>query len=115
MKTSLHPKKIQRTDTALTIEWSNGESYTLDALALRTNCPCAGCREKRGEDIHSKPLTGKKRSLAIIENTIEQETTLERIWSIGSYAIGIRWKDGHDSGIYTYELLRSLKTNQSPT
>lgn len=75
---------------------------------LRRQCPCAECREKRGDDTHAKPLTGKKRSLAIVESSLEQELELQEIWAVGQYAIGMRWADGHDSGIYTFEFLREL-------
>lgn len=27
---------------------------------------------------------------------------------VGSYAVQLRWQDGHDTGIYTFELLRRL-------
>ncbi|MHC4931114.1 MAG: DUF971 domain-containing protein [Planctomycetota bacterium] len=30
------------------------------------------------------------------------------IVSVGNYAIQIRWSDGHDSGIYSYEYLKRL-------
>jgi ATP-binding protein involved in chromosome partitioning len=30
------------------------------------------------------------------------------ISSIGNYAIGIDWNDGHNSGIYSFDYLRSL-------
>jgi DUF971 family protein len=27
---------------------------------------------------------------------------------VGNYAIGIRWSDGHETGIYSFERLRQL-------
>lgn len=103
------PTEIRRTGTSgLAIKWGDGSSSSLSSEVLRRECPCAACKEKRGDTTHAKPLTGKKRSLSIVENTIEQETSLEEIWAVGQYALGIRWADGHDSGIYPFELLREL-------
>ena len=33
---------------------------------------------------------------------------LERVDSVGNYAIQLAWKDGHSFGIYTWEYLREL-------
>ena len=34
--------------------------------------------------------------------------TLKNIEPVGTYAIRFYWQDGHDDGIYNYELLRAL-------
>jgi DUF971 family protein len=103
------PQEIKREgSTGLSITWRDGTTSHLSSEQLRRECPCAECKEKRGDTSHAKPLTGKKRSLAIVESTIAEETNLTEIWSIGQYALGIRWRDGHDSGIYTFEYLREL-------
>jgi ATP-binding protein involved in chromosome partitioning len=33
-----------------------------------------------------------------------------RIWSLGNYAIGVSFSDGHSSGIYTFGHLRDMVT-----
>ncbi len=118
LQTKRSPQKVARSNDNLTIEWTDGSCSTIPAIVLRKNCPCAGCRESRGDDSHSKPLTGKRRALTIIDSSLEQETTLIHVWSVGAYAIGLKWKDGHDSGIYTFELLQQLSddlvANKSP-
>jgi DUF971 family protein len=104
------PQEIKRNGSnGLRISWADGHIQELSSRVLRTQCPCAECRELRGDGSHEKPLTGKKRSLSIVQNTIEEELNLSAIWGVGQYAIGIRWGDGHDSGIYTFEYLRSLQ------
>jgi DUF971 family protein len=103
------PRQIKREGTSgLHITWTDNSESHLSSETLRRQCPCAECREKRGDNSHSKPLTGKKRSLSIVQNTLEEQLGLEAIWGVGQYAIGIRWNDGHDSGIYTFELLAEL-------
>ena len=94
----------------LLITWSDGVQSELSSEQLRRNCPCAGCREMRGDDSHAKPLTGKKRSLTVIQSSLQQELELVEVWGVGQYAVGIRWADGHGSGIYTFDHLRALAT-----
>ncbi len=103
------PREIKRQGpNGLSISWSDGTTSHLSSERLRKECPCAECKEKRGDTTHAKPLTGKKRSLTIVESTVAEETDLKEIWGVGQYALGIRWGDGHDSGIYTFEYLKSL-------
>lgn len=103
------PTEITRNaKTGLAISWRDGSTSTITNEVLRRECPCAGCKEKRGDTSHSKPLTTKKRGLAIIQNTIDEELDLQEIWGVGQYALGMKWGDGHDSGIYPYSLLFEL-------
>lgn len=108
----LKPTKIERVENqGLFIEWPEGGSrILLPVELLRGNCPCALCREKRGEGNHDTPLTPKKSvsRLQVISHSRDEELNLQRIWSIGNYAIGIQWGDGHDDGIYAFALLREL-------
>ena len=113
---TLKPTKVERLETrGLLIEWPEaGRSIVLPVELLRSNCPCALCREKRGEGNHDSPLTPKKSvsRLQVISHSRDEELDLQRIWPIGNYAIGIQWGDGHDDGIYTFNLLREL-TNKA--
>ena len=104
------PSEITRLGkSGLKITWSDGLDCSLTAKALRTNCPCAQCREERGDASHAKPLGASKPAmLKVIEHSQEEQLALSSIWAVGNYALGMRWGDGHDSGIYTYELLRQL-------
>jgi DUF971 family protein len=103
------PTEIRRDPrNGLTISWQDGSTTLLSPEVLRRECPCATCREKRGDASHSKPLTTKKRALTILESSIAEELDLKEIWGIGQYALGVRWGDGHDSGIYTFDYLYQL-------
>ncbi|MCB0311303.1 MAG: DUF971 domain-containing protein [Bdellovibrionales bacterium] len=108
-----HPIEFRRLgEEGLAIEWSDGFNQKLPSEMLRRACPCAACREARGEISHEKPLgSEKKRALQIIEHTIAEETRLLKIWSVGTYAIGLSWGDGHNTGIYTYQYLRKLSSS----
>lgn len=103
------PLEIKRDARAgLTISWRDGSMSQIGTELLRRECPCASCKEQRGDTSHSKPLTTKKRGLAVIQNTLDEQLDLTEIWAVGQYALGMRWGDGHDSGIYPFSLLFEL-------
>ena len=103
------PTEIKRdARNGLTISWQDGTTSQISTELLRRECPCASCKEQRGDTSHSKPLTTKKRGLAVIQNTIEEQLDLKEIWVVGQYAVGMTWGDGHDTGIYPFTLLFEL-------
>ncbi len=91
---------------------NNGEIKKIDSLVLRENCPCASCSERRGDSSHDAPLSGKPAAgralLKVVKSSITEEANITKIWNIGNYALGMRYSDGHDSGIYTYKFLVEL-------
>ncbi len=99
----------------LEITWSDGIKNTLFSEVLRKNCPCAVCKEKRGDDSHSQPLTPKKSMLKVVDSSKEEELKLEKIWQVGQYAVGLLWGDGHQTGIYTFQYLRELAEKKLTT
>jgi DUF971 family protein len=103
------PLEVRRLGAGgISIRWAGGEFHEISSEKLRTNCPCATCKELRGDTSHAKPLTGKKSSLMIVESSKDEETRLDEIWGVGQYAIGMKWGDGHTTGIYTFDKLHEL-------
>lgn len=99
---SAFPTEIQRQgDQQLVISWSDGMSRTYSIRELRDRCPCATCREK-----HGPPKT--KPGLPILTEAETRPLNIEGMKPVGHYAYSIVFSDGHDSGIYTFELLREL-------
>jgi DUF971 family protein len=93
----IRPIRItQPTDKELCIEWEDGDSTTYRLSALRRACPCATC----AADAEGKPAS-------YIPLFSKEAMRLERISPVGHYALQFIWKDGHDTGIYSYEYLRS--------
>ena len=102
-------ERSEREPSSLEIRWSTGEIVVLPGELVRRHCPCATCQEQRGDLSHSKPLAPKKSSLLrVVEATVEEATQIVQVWPIGNYAIGLRWGDGHDTGIFSFDLLRGL-------
>ncbi len=88
----------------LVIRWADGHQSPLRYASLRRQCPCAECRELR--------LQASERPSATLRvlptNAPQISTDLRDVHQVGAYALGLAWADGHDTGIYSFELLRAL-------
>jgi DUF971 family protein len=89
-------------DGKLLIEWSDGSRRVYAVGELRNGCPCATCREKR----NTPPAPANP--LAIITPAEARPLELLGMSPVGNYAYAIQFSDGHDTGIYTFELLQEL-------
>ena len=89
------PRTITKSDPArLTVEWDDGHTTVFTAAELRGICPCAQCvSETTGIRVHDPA-------------SVPRELTHTDVRLVGNYAISIRFADGHDTGIYTYQMLR---------
>jgi DUF971 family protein len=81
----------------VTIEWSDGHRSEFDAVGLRLLCPCAFCQ---GE-------AGRPGWLDTNPTLTPEQTQLLGMRLVGAYALAPTWADGHDTGYYTYEALRT--------
>ena len=90
-------------DERLLIEWQDGRTCTYSLAQLRTQCPCAMCKEQRHADA-ARPKT----SLTILPGNFSGKLTVVDAHLVGNYAIKIEWSDKHDSGIYSFEYLREI-------
>jgi len=95
--TAIHADREART---LAITWADGHSTTYDFLSLRWLCPCAYCRGEAG-------LPGWLDSAPTLT---PEQTRMTDIALVGQYAVQPTWGDGHQTGFYTYELLRGACT-----
>ena len=81
----------------LYIKWDDDVESTIELKTLRRFCPCATCSEQR-----------VSRSSSYIPLFFEDQIKVDKIFSVGSYAVGFAWKDGHNTGIYEFPLLRQI-------
>jgi len=94
----LSPLKINVKDkNSLHILWDDKTESLIPLKTLRENCPCATCLEDR-----------KHRPKNYIPLYSNVQLTLSDIKTVGTYAIQLFWKDGHNTGIFTYERLKKL-------
>jgi len=101
----LRPTKLEiREGKRLRIEWNDGQKREIAFGELRNACPCATCREKRNQPEPAAGLGG----LPVLSMAEARPLTVEGMRPVGNYAYSIAFSDGHDTGIFTLELLRSL-------
>lgn len=97
---NVHPTKLERIgDRQLLIEWSDGQKRRYGLRELRDACPCATCREKRNQPPAMLP---------ILSDAEIQPLAIHGMKPVGNYAYTIAFSDGHDTGIYSFDLLRQL-------
>jgi DUF971 family protein len=83
----------------LALRWSDGVESYFPFEYLRRNCPCAVCAGET--DLLGNVYKGK-------QELVPASFALKRCGQIGGYAIQPEWGDGHQSGIYSFNYLRSL-------
>lgn len=84
----------------LEITWNNGKVIKYPLRFLRAETPDAG---NKGETILWKHYAPQKR-----EPLKPEAYEIEKIETVGNYAIQIKWKDGYNFGIYSWELLKQF-------
>jgi DUF971 family protein len=96
------PTKIALSgNDGLSITWSDEQVRRYTFRELRDACPCATCREKRS---HPAPAA----LLPVLSAAETQPLKLKAMEPVGQYAYSIVFSDSHDTGIYTFDLLRQL-------
>ena len=95
------PSRVEVIGNELAVTWGDGQESFIELEKLRRNCPCATCggepdvlgnreRPRVSYGPHSFELRGFK--------------------FVGGYAFQPTWNDGHETGLYTFPLLRALGT-----
>lgn len=102
----MKPKQIKIKDKSdLSIVWQDGKTTNIPLKYLRDECPCAGCK---GETILFKTYRPPKPTIFS-----EEMYKITNIDVVGDYAIQITWKDGHNTGIYSWEYLITLEAGMN--
>jgi DUF971 family protein len=83
-------------ERALTVRWDDGTVASFGLEDLRRNCPCAECRGRRERGLPVWPAPGAPQPLRATGADL-----------VGSWGVTIRWNDGHDTGIYSWGILRA--------
>lgn len=90
--------RLHRKARTLEVAWADGTRYTLPCEYLRVFSPSA---ELQGHGLPEPMLVGGKRNVNIA-----------RIEPVGRYAVRLVFDDGHDSGLYAWNVLRELGEQQ---
>ena len=93
----IQPEEIEKNqDGSIRVRWGDGHEGIYPGQYLRLHCHCAACIEE---------WTGKQ--LVRSEN-VPMDVHPLKLSAVGQYALHIEWSDGHATGIYSFDLLRSI-------
>jgi len=101
----MQPKQIKiENKENLLIKWDEGDESRIGLKYLRDECPCANCK---GETVLLKTYRPPKP-----QTTNPDMYKIKNIEAVGGYAVQVSWKDGHNTGIYSWEYLKKLDNDQ---
>ncbi len=98
-----HPEKGE-----LTVFWNDGSARKYSLAELRKACPCATCRDLRDQLSSTGGLT------LLANESLDPSVEVIDMSTVGRYALQFTWKDGHNTGIYTYEYLYDAGRDLDP-
>lgn len=78
------------------VKWDDGNVSEYEWEPMRRSCPCAYCS---GEGGYRGTVNAETRFT-------EEQTTMKEVHPVGRYGLTPVWGDAHDTGIYTFKMLR---------
>src|SRR6266404_3971848 len=93
------------TGAGVDIVWSDGHASHHDFPYLRDECPCATCNDER---IRKSAGAGARPVLTAALPMYKPKARAQAATTVGNYAIQITFTDGHATGIFSYDHLRSI-------
>jgi DUF971 family protein len=94
--------KVERQKKLLRIQWADGHASAYDLAWLRSQCPCATCREER-----LARLMEEANGAFRLNSGPQPSTEIVSAELVGAYAIRFDWADSHSTGIYPFSALRA--------
>jgi DUF971 family protein len=91
----MQPEQItnRRADAMLEVLWDDGAIQQVSHRQVREACKCSHCHAAR---LRGQPLA------------LPSELRLDEVRQVGHYAVQLVFSDGHDRGIYPWQLLRGV-------
>jgi prepilin-type processing-associated H-X9-DG protein len=101
------------------ITWADGHASHYDFAYLRQECPCAMCNDERQKKAQGqeKDQQLKKENAARVAAAPPSSPLLpmykpklaaKSAHAVGNYALQIDFNDGHATGIYSFDFLRTI-------
>jgi len=92
--------EVGNSEQILEVEWGDGHVSVYPLFGLRRNCPCVVCRGGHSE------MGRFEMELFFIDPPGQVQIT--HLEPVGNHALKITWDDGHNSGMYRWDLLRAM-------
>ncbi|MEE9137379.1 MAG: DUF971 domain-containing protein [candidate division NC10 bacterium] len=88
----------------LYVRWRDGHESRYPLDDLRKVCPCADCHTAE------RPAERPQGGLQVLTGPVigRGEIRIVQMAPVGRYALNFTWSDGHSTGIYSFDFLRSL-------
>ena len=96
MTTKVTVEEVDLKDDGIAVRWSDGHASLYGYMYLRINCGCAECVEEWSNRKLLDPAS------------LPADIRAEDYLMVGRYAVQFLWSDAHYTGIYPFEMLRSL-------
>lgn len=101
----MRPVDVQHIGQELAVKWEDGSEDFIPLQKMRLHCPCAGCQ-------------GEKDVMGNLYKPVPQKHTpasyqLVRIEKVGGYALQPVWRDGHSTGLYSFDYLQKLARSEA--
>jgi len=94
--------KVHKEQRILELIWTDSDTSRLPFRTVRQNCRCAVCVDE---------FSGKQ---LLNPETVPVDLGVLEISLCGNYALRVRWSDTHDSGLFTWNHLRSIADTVAP-
>ena len=110
-KKPLDVKVHVKTAAGVDITWADGHASHYDFAYLRDECPCATCNDERAKKEAFAAATASPATSAASFPPLPMFKPKPRAQAasvVGNYAISISFSDGHSTGIYSYDHLRTI-------
>lgn len=103
----LKPENIVIMHENIAIKWTDGSESFIKNKQLRDACPCANCSGE--SDVFGNLY---KNNIQVQNSNNHLKYKISSYRHIGHYAIRVHWADGHNSGIYSFDLLSNLNVKK---
>ena len=101
------------------ITWADDHSSHYDFAYLREECPCAMCNDERQKKAlgQQKDMQLKKENASLaaapplsspLLPMFKPKLTAKAAYAVGNYALQIDFNDGHATGIFSFDFLRTI-------
>ena len=81
-------------ERAVALTWPDGHLTHLPLPLLRERCPCAACERSR-------------RAGGAVWSGDADRLEIAGAELVGGWGLGLAWSDGHATGVYSWDMLRS--------
>ncbi len=88
--------EVETGPSQITLRWPDEEPVSVSNRDLRAACSCALCVD----EMSHRPVLDPE--------TIPADIHAVEVRTIGNYALGITWSDGHSTGFFPYKRLREM-------